>query len=166
MRKIEGYICVGVVEDEIEREFYFLFGKNNGRGTGYCCNIALNDLTPYETQEDASKGLDDLKARDQFKSIRLAQLKMDISGNAEEFEEFEGLDTIVVVAYHDEFDEQWLMGPFVKGMPSHAPVPGADLTYNGLKTFDSLESAKYLCKEVNRQMQMPARIGSFELEYL
>ncbi|MBW2993227.1 hypothetical protein KY317_01480 [Candidatus Woesearchaeota archaeon] len=166
MRKIEGYVCVGIVKDAIEREFYFLFGKNTGKGSGHCSNISLNDLTPYETKERAKKGLNDLNARGHFESVKLAQLKMNISGTAEEFDEFEGLDKIIVVAYHDEFNEQWLMGPFVKGMPSHAPVPGADLSYNGLKTFDSLKSAKYLCREVNRQMQMPARIASFELEYL
>jgi len=166
MIRKEGYVCVVRFEDAIKREIFALFGVNKGRGKGSYCNLHMNDLTPYETEKEAVKGWEELNRDERFKSVRLARLKMDISENADEFDEFEGLDSIVVVALNDSLHETWLLGPFMKGRPSFAPIPGAYIYDVSLETFDSLERAKSLCREVNRQMQCGARIASFELEYL
>lgn len=174
MRRVNGYVCVARTDfgpsfpvEEI------LFGKGIRNGGSYYENLTSNGLVPYNTLGGASEGMKELSERREFSKISLARLRMKIADDAGEFMGLRRSKSVVVIKLERE-GESWdskvvgwsLLGPLVEGKPTLRPIPGARLTQNGFVTFDSLDKALELGREINRQGDSAIWLADFRMKFV
>jgi len=164
MRRVDGYVCVVRTNLAFGLDTQLLFGEKVGQSSGEYENLTSNDLTVYGNKEKAEEGKEDLVKREDFSSVRLARLQMDVF-DTDELDDIVDTESLVVVMSNDESGDT-LLGPFVEGIPIVGRLPGAYICDTDFKTFDSLERAVYLGTEVNRQAESKAYIATFQLDFL
>lgn len=168
MRTIDGYVCAARFDGPVTQ--VILFGPNTGNETGCTQNLVTNNISVYKNKKTARDGINQLKQRKKFAQIKIAKLHMDIAEKIEEFEleQIKNSKSLAVIMINDSFPviERYLYGPMVEGKPGDYPLPGALLKHTDFKTFNSLERAIYLAKEINRQPQCAIQIAHFELKIL
>ena len=168
MKTIDGYVCITKKEYPKGLETCLLFGENKGKGEKFCENIVSNNFSTYKSKTLARKGQKQLLQRNEFDSVQIAKLHMDIVETKDELNKLKDCNSLVVIMIDDDLGHKYnyLLGPIVDGLPDFGPIPGAFLKDTNFKTFDSLDKALYLAREVNRQAQCGAPIATFSLEYI
>lgn len=174
MRKVDGYVCMARTDSGPTFPVQeILFGKEVNNGGKRYENLRSNGLVPYVTLDEAVDGTEKLCERREFGSLSLARLRMKIASKKSEFKLLKKSKSIAVVQL-ERLGETWdsgvvglsLLGPIVEGKPTQRPLPGAYLTQNGFVTFDSLEKALNLGREVNRQGDSAFWLADFHLEFV
>lgn len=166
MRTIDGYVCVATTAGVVEQKI--LFGEEvNNNEKGYE-NIETNRLRPYKAITSARQGQKLLRPRIDFKSVRIARLKMSYAENDAELKKFCDKKSLVVIGTIREDLEQRIYGRMVAGRPLALHFPGgcAHITDTNFTTFDDYNAAEQVASEFKRQGRMPATIGTFSLKYI
>lgn len=171
MRRIKGYIFLA--HDQYST---FMFGKKiDPTLEGAYQNIEGNGLIPYQTKEEAESSGKEFEKERKIKTS-LAELEMKIAETDAEFHEFEAEESLVAIMRRTDFGHDDIYGPIVPGKSNDYPLPGAKLTNNGFKTFNTIkegewsrsafERACYLASQLARQGDCSAAIATFDLKII
>lgn len=159
MRNIQGFICIAATT--YHKDQFILFGKNMSQRKQLYQNFETNDFTPFNTVSEAKSASEQILQINHIKKVDIAGIKMQIAENEKEIYEFKNKKNLVVVKITECQDKE-LYGKLVE---DHATYLAASLfVLNGLISFDSFNIAIQSIREINRQAQSPATIGSLEIK--
>ena len=172
MKIVNGYVFIPFLTNN----GCLIFGKKiDDSSDGNYNNLSNNDLTPYDSIQNAIKGAKDFKMKRKsidIEKIRIGDLYIKIAENINEIEnKFSKIKSGLIVIMHTDMGLHFL-GPCVEGKPSQYPLPGALITENGFETLNSigkrsaLYRAKYLASEVGRQGGCKSEIASFKIKFI
>jgi hypothetical protein len=168
MRKIEGVVCTTKFNRPVNYEP--LFGPNTGASDFNHQKFTTNELTPFDSEQNAKIGLEGLRARRDlgFTGSGLAIVRMELTANDNEWEELRGHNNYIVAAGVD--GGYSLLGKRVDRVPGMAYAPVSDLEGNGFQTipdFDFLTDDSGAISEIRRQGRpYSSQIATFDLKRL
>ena len=181
MKNINGYLFIATFGGCIH-----LYGKAlkpNTNQDNYDI-FFLNDLTPYENENDSRKcGKFLFDAEEDIKSVKFARLEMKVAENEKEIDELGDGKLVIITSIVPH--EHIIYGPFNPKYPESRQIAhghGCRIEDNGLQTFSHLgkdswdvldsgdlskQSAKHCAYEILRQTGgISITIAKFNLNFL
>ncbi|MBI2267888.1 MAG: hypothetical protein HYU80_00365 [Candidatus Blackburnbacteria bacterium] len=149
--EVEGLFCVVQDLSDTLGARRVLFGKDTGFGREGCSVVAMNDITPFDSNEDAVRALQLLKERSNAGEVELVKIKIKIGLSPSEWASMSREGPYAVV-WRRENNCLTIVGSYVEGRPgTSATIPGADIQDNDLTPIPTFERAMYIREEVGRQ---------------
>jgi len=143
MREIEGYLSIGSTGN-----LNVLYGPGSGVERRVFQPFQTNGLSPFSSHQEAMSAKEEIgKEIKDFKSLRVAKIKLSIAQNREDLNAFKELQRFVVVV--DRGFDQLLIGRIVDGKP-YFDI-GAPFQANGLKAIEGLEETLWMTSEATRK---------------
>ena len=143
MREIEGYLSIGSTGN-----LDVFYGLSSGFEERVFQPFQINGLLPFSSIQEAMSAKEKIgKEMKDFKSLRVAKIKMSIAEKREDLDAFKGLQGFIVIV--DRGFDQLLLGEFVEGKPSLNV--GAQFQANGQKSIESLDDALWAASEAVRE---------------
>ena len=171
MRKISGYLCAWIESGRFYKSEYVLCGKNiDEKRKKLWLNFEANGLTPFKTESQAHKALEELLKQDITVSVQLARLKMCMAVTLDEMQELKDSKSLVAIQHND--DEGWtqsytIFGPCrIDGAPTAYPLSGTLIGCNGLKGWKDYDAAFWAVNDICRQAQRKAYLADWNLELI
>lgn len=171
MKRVNGFVFIADLDNE-----WPMFGKKGRHTDGSYGNIQTNNLTPYNNLEETiDSGKEFLKKRKNCKKITPAKIQLKIAETEKEAEDkFKDETNLIVIATlkEENYIEQRLFGPIIKGKPTYGVIPAAFLSDTNYTTFNRnqlreltpYQRAVYSAQQICRQAQTPCRIAKLKLE--
>ena len=158
MREIEGMVCVG--RDE---RVSIIYGKSVHNENRSFDAIQLNDLTPFDSFENAQAAIGEILRQTLFKDIKIGKIRLLVAENTDDAIKLKEKGSYIALM-KDDYDYWLLIGEFVEGKSLRMSSPGSPFQTNGLQPFSNIDDAIEAARQVARQADTYVTIASFELE--
>jgi len=171
MRKISGYLCAWIENGRFYKSEYVLCGKNTDETRKKLWqNFETNNLTPFKTESNAHKALEELLGMDITVSVQLAKVKMYMAVTLDEMQELRDSKSLVAIQHNDDegsTQSYTIFGPCrIDGAPTAYPLSGTLIGCNGLKGWKDYDAAFWAVNDICRQAQRKAYLADWNLELI
>lgn len=167
MRQVEGYVCLAKERVPVQQER--LFGRNTGGGQQSHESFTTNNLTPFETPQEALIAIRELEGRKQragFTRVTAARIQMEVWRPLTPEARTDLTDSLNLVVAAQSLEDpkvHHLFGRLKEGVFSVGHLPGSLLEVNQFSCFPWFGAAEHCAYEIERQGQHRAWIGRFGL---
>lgn len=124
-----------------------------------------NDLTPFDTPEQAQAAVREISSKIGFgiTDVIIGKIRLLLAENPDDVTKLKGERGYIALMKMD-YDEWLLIGAFVEGKSLRMSSPGSPLRTNGLTPFLDIDEAIEAAEQAARQSETSATIASFEFE--
>ncbi len=171
MRHIEGFVFHAILNGT-----HVLYGKGREGENERFCNLVMNKLLPYGSEEEAEVGLKAFKLMsflDAGGFVSICRLRMQVAETDEEIIRLavEAAGGDVVIIGLNEWGDHVMFGPPSRYLAVLSePISDNGFKFYNMSSFDPVsrrsfsDQVIYRASEIVRQGQMPAQLATIEIK--